>query len=195
MSDCCDIPKAGAEFVSDEIILFGIELTSIAGANPNDQPKLKTRKVRKEDNKRAARPGAGMEVDEAYGTLNVGATRELRLALHDRSDAGFEPATEPHAFVAAYGYAFEGHCYRFDKPKIFIVPYSGQAPLAVGCGFKEELGYRMWRLRALDQALELTATYDTLQKLALEASLPGRRAPNTYEANMQLAHRGGRLTS
>ena len=65
----------------------------------------------------------------------------------------------------------------------------------MGCGFKEELGYRMWRLRALDQALELTATYDTLQKLALEASLPGRRAPNTYEANMQLAHRGGRLTS
>jgi hypothetical protein len=112
------------------------------------------------------------------------------------------------AIVLAYGYAFEGHCYRFDKTRVFVTDATEQDPL--GCGFDLEprptepvFGagvanptptYRMWRIRAATELLELTTNYDTARALILDANLPGRRAPNTYSNNMQMAHRGGRLT-
>lgn len=185
MSDCCDVPKAGAEFVSDEIVLFGVELTDVAN---------KTRKVKVEGKDRKPKNPA-VEKDEFYGTLQFSAGRELRLSLYETEANGdFAPTPSKSAFIAAYGYAFEGHCYRFDKPKIFIIAYAASPDDAQGCGFTD-LGYKMWRVRSLDQALELTASYDTLQRLALEANLPGRRSPNTYGSNMQLAHRSGRVTT
>jgi hypothetical protein len=189
MSECCDLPKASGEFISGEIILFGIHLSEPAPKNP---ARKKERDVLKEDKDGKTKPNTS--VKERYGTLNFGGTKELRIATYEvDANSEFLPSSSKFAFISAFGYAFEGHCYRFDKPKIFVVPSTEAPETAQGCGF-DNMGYSMWRLRALDQALELTATYDTLQKLALEASMPGRRAPNTYEANMQLAHRGGRLT-
>ena len=64
------------------------------------------------------------------------------------------------SIVLAYGYAFEGHCYRFDKARIFVTDAPEEDP--IGCGFDLEPGpndpaehrpippqaYRMWRIRA-----------------------------------------------
>jgi hypothetical protein len=52
----------------------------------------------------------------------------------------------------------------------------------------------MWRVKSQSALVELSAMIDTPQKLILDAQLPGKRAPNTYNNDMQLAHRGGRLT-
>jgi hypothetical protein len=98
--------------------------------------------------------------------------------------------------VAAYGYAFEGHCYRFDRPR--ILAFAGpNGDAARGCGYDipANLGYNMWRIKSNRRIIELTATVDDVAKTVLEANMPGRRPPNTYSAHMQLAHRGGRLTS
>jgi hypothetical protein len=98
--------------------------------------------------------------------------------------------------VAAYGYAYEGHCYRFDRPR--ILGFGGRTgEPAVGCGYDipTALGYAMWRTKSNRRIIEFTAAVDNVDKIILEANLPGRRPPNTYSANMMLAHRGGRLTS
>jgi hypothetical protein len=104
--------------------------------------------------------------------------------------------------AAIYGYAYEGHCYRLDRPKIVVFGAPGgiESQNAIGCGFdagdRGQVGsrYRMWRLRASQELIQLEMTVGTLQTVVLDANLPGRRSPTTYAANMQLAHRGGRLT-
>ena len=111
------------------------------------------------------------------------------------------PAGTRYEAVAAYGYAYEGHCYRFDRPRILMFTSkdagfsnsSDPAQPAIGCGFEVE-GYEMWRIRSDATVLELSSQIDTFQKLVLEANVPGRRPPNTYASEMMLAHRGGRLT-
>jgi hypothetical protein len=109
------------------------------------------------------------------------------------------PSTEV-AISVIYGYAYEGGCYRVDKPRIIAFHYDGPDIAAIGCGFDETgvLGpqsYRMWAITTKTPLLELTASIDTAEALLLEANLPGKRSPNTYGSKMQLAHRGGRLTS
>jgi len=100
--------------------------------------------------------------------------------------------------VAAYGYAFEGHCYRFDRPRILVFKRESAAASARGCGFNvpgnPPSEYRMWRVSAGSNVMEMAAQNDTFRKVVLEANLPGRRPPNTYASEMMLAHRGGRLT-
>jgi hypothetical protein len=102
------------------------------------------------------------------------------------------------AIVAAYGYAFEGHCYRFDRPRILVFKQEAGPIAAHGCGFDVQGTapdeYRMWRVSAGNEVMELAAQNDTFRKIVLEANLPGRRPPNTYASEMMLAHRGGRLT-
>ncbi|MDJ1158197.1 hypothetical protein QNA08_08120 [Chelatococcus sp. SYSU_G07232] len=161
-------------FVPDEILLYGIQLNT----------------------------NAGPSINEEYAALSLKEGFELRFSVFQEvAAAGGKKTKEPRgkdevSVIAAYGYAYEGHCYRFDKPKLFVFPYplAGAPPGAKGCGF-DGLGYSMWRMRSLDEVLELNIALDTLEKLALEANLPGKRAPTSYEANMQVAHRGGRLTT
>ena len=110
--------------------------------------------------------------------------------------------------AAIYGYAYEGHCVRFYKPRVFLFEYENFAhdEEAQGCGFggfidnnetknrEPKNPYKMWRIRAKTDILELNTTRDEASAIVLENNLPGRRAPNTYDGNMRLAHRGGRLT-
>jgi hypothetical protein len=93
--------------------------------------------------------------------------------------------------AVAYGYAFEGHCYRLDRPKLLIFEHDDDKP-AEGCGFGVA-GYSMWRVRSKTELLEIVLSVDLAEKLILEANLPGNRAPNTYGNSMQLAHRDGRV--
>ncbi|HET9069394.1 MAG TPA: hypothetical protein VFN28_12175 [Amaricoccus sp.] len=130
---------------------------------------------------------------EDHASFFAGSDYELRVQLFD---AG--PMTSAqYSLALAYGYAFEGHCYRFDKARAFIVTdFADEDP--VGCGFDLEPTappvYRMWRIRAETYLLEVATTYDKAQALVLDANLPGKRSPNTYSINLQMAHRGGRLT-
>jgi len=98
-----------------------------------------------------------------------------------------------------YGYAFEGHCYDLDKPKIMVV--YGDADPAVGCDYNDfgdgvtpAETYWMWKANKLDRTVEIEVTQGLFEQLVLEANLPGRRSPNTYSSNMMLSHRGGRLS-
>lgn len=115
------------------------------------------------------------------------------LALAPKKKQG----TTDFEIVAAYGYAYEGHCYRFDRPRILVFSPDKDFPKpadALGCGFNISNDYQMWRVPADWDVMELTAQIDTFRRVVLEANLPGRRPPNTYASEMMLAHRGGRLT-
>ena len=128
------------------------------------------------------------------GSINGPGERMLRLTLvgADNKEIGKDKAV----IAALYGYAFEGHCYRVDRPRIIVFEHA--APVgepAIGCGFEQlPSSYAMWRIRRDTKVLELTAGADDAEALILQANLPGRRAPNTYDGHMRLAHRGGRLT-
>ncbi|MER8970388.1 hypothetical protein NKI25_33075 [Mesorhizobium sp. M0808] len=94
--------------------------------------------------------------------------------------------------AVVYGYAFEGHCYRLDQPKLFVFePRTTELP-AVGCGF-DGGEYAMWQITKKTRMLELATSVDLAEELVLNASLPGNRSPNTYGNRFQLAHRGGKL--
>jgi hypothetical protein len=169
MSDeCCNVPAPARTslYFPDEIILYGVRLNSHWN----------------------------------YANFYAGTGQELRVEMVSTGSA----PQSASSIVLAYGYAYEGHCYRFDKTRVFITEATEENP--VGCGFDVEprpplpappnppLIYRMWRIRAATELLELSTNYDTAQALILDANLPGRRAPNTYSITMQMAHRGGRLT-
>jgi|tagenome__1003787_1003787.scaffolds.fasta_scaffold20963522_2 hypothetical protein len=106
-----------------------------------------------------------------------------------------------------YGYAFEGTCYKLDKPKIMVVDGSGFD--AMGCEYNDnELGfpaspaslpsgfsrYRMWKVDKLRRSVAIEVTHGYFEQLVLEENLPGQRSPNTYRSHAMLSHRGGRLS-
>jgi hypothetical protein len=169
MSSSTDVPAPGNfwEFAADEIILYGVKLNSIENEN--------------------------------FALLPLSPELRLILSAGDiKTDKDLPP--EEVAIAAIYGYAYEGHCYRFDKTRLFVFTSDdyrgGEGGLgipAVGCGFDTVLGYTMWRIRSLDTVIELNPNFGTVEKLVLEANSPGRRAPNTYNSTMQMAHRSGRL--
>jgi hypothetical protein len=94
------------------------------------------------------------------------------------------------AIAVIYGYAFEGHCYRLDRPRLLVFEPSTEGA-AEGCGF--DASYMMWRIASKTLLLEIATNVGTAEDLIVDANLPGNRPPNTYGNKMQLAHRGGRL--
>ena len=64
---------------------------------------------------------------------------DTTLNLQVRKKKGNKPVSPKKMVIAVvYGYAFEGHCYRFDKPKLLIFNRSFEGP-AEGCGFRQRL--------------------------------------------------------
>lgn len=109
-----------------------------------------------------------------------------------------EATSEEYSVVLAYGYSFEGHCYRFDSTKLFIVTGPRDEP-AVGCGFDVQIQppnrpFSMWRIRSSSEILQLEAKAADAKTLILDSNLPGRRSPTSYSINFQMGHRSGRLT-
>jgi hypothetical protein len=134
--------------------------------------------------------GVKLNTDRDYGSIPFAGNR-LRLQvqqIHPKETLGPDAV----AMAVVYGYAFEGHCYRLDKPRLMIFKYSGLETDADGCGFQGPV-YRMWRIGSKTSLLEVTTNFDLAESLILEGNLPGNRAPNTYGNSMQLAHRSGRL--
>ena len=174
-----DIPAPAdpRHYAPDEIILYGVKLN---GASRGTH--------------------AAIVIDEPPSSPQK---LELRLDV-TRDDVVAEPGAVVIASVIAY--AYEGYCYRFDKPKVLVFLYDRADEAAQGCGFEPPQeprargaaaaagGYRMWRIRGKTQLLELGTRADLAEKVILESSLPGKQAPATYSLDMQMAHRGGRLT-
>lgn len=174
-----DVPAPGStdQFATDEIILYGVKLNAIQSY-------------------------ARLDLTEHVNFRPAQETVVLQLDLRYRAGAGgFAPLPNNMVVIAAiYGYAFEGHCFRPDKTRIYAFYYDGPDLPALGCGFDEtgplaSNSYRMWRLKMRTPLMEISATVDTAETLILDANLPGKRAPNTYDSRMQMSHRGGRLTN
>ncbi|WHO76253.1 hypothetical protein [Rhizobium sp. BT03] len=132
----------------------------------------------------------GVELNDTSGVahLNVGMVGKAELQVRLASTVGITGST-----VLAYGYAFEGHCYRLDSNRIFIVTGPIAQP-AAGCGF-DSLGYMMWRLTASSQILEISTSFADARALILDAQLPGKRSPSSYAITLRTAHRNGRLSN
>ncbi|ANP90387.1 hypothetical protein [Rhizobium leguminosarum] len=127
--------------------------------------------------------------DYARFDFGDGHLSDLRMQLF-RDQIGSKSGE--YSIVLAYGYAFEGHCYRFDSTRVFLI--TADVPRnAVGCGF-DDLGYKMWSIRASDALLEILISYGDAKTLILDANLPGKRSPNSYAITLRMAHRDGRLT-
>ena len=69
--------------------------------------------------------------NHAMFDVGMGGNTALRVQLFTGNQ---ELAKAKYSIVLAYGYAYEGHCYRFDATRVFIVTTSSDDP-AVGCGF------------------------------------------------------------
>lgn len=147
-----------------------------------------------------AAPFAYGEVKASASTTPLAERMTMRMELWTEA-APKKPAQKlgsgDCSIVVAYGYSYEGHCYRFDKPRLLLFRDADAQP-AVGCGF-DAVGagatpYLMWQVRTDQPLLEVQTTLATVQSVVLDANLPGKRAPNTYDNDMQMAHRGGRLT-
>jgi hypothetical protein len=162
-------------FSPDEIVIYGVHLN---GAQPTIQPLA--------PGTAAAPPQANLPTAD----IVVDGTWHLQMSAYDPLTAA--PNLD-YAIVAAYGYAFEGQCYRLDKVKILSF-WSPAAEVAVGCGYENQAGFFMWRVNKLAKVIELVPRVDEFREIILEANLPGKRAPNTYDSHMRLAHRSGRLT-
>jgi hypothetical protein len=133
------------------------------------------------------------DVNFSPGELTLYGVPLKKIILDLPQLAGQHEITLPSMAIAAYGYAYEGHCYRFDKTKIMVFAGDEGKPANGGCGFGAD--YKMWRLQPTARIVELSTLAGTVQEVILDAGLPGRRSPATYRGDMQLVHRGGRLTT
>jgi len=133
----------------------------------------------------------GMDLNDKndIAHIDVGLAGSADLQLKLASTVGITAST-----VLAYGYAFEGHCYRLDTTRIFIVTGPIALP-AIGCGFDSVSGYKMWRITASTQILEISTAFADARALILDAQLPGKRSPSSYAITLRMAHRGGRLSN
>ncbi|QKK20970.1 hypothetical protein [Rhizobium indicum] len=129
--------------------------------------------------------------DYASFDIGEGQLNAVRLQLYREDKVPYAYKSREYSVVLAYGYAFEGHCYRFDTNRVFLIKKASPKP-AVGCGF-DGLGYKMWRIRASTALLELTTNYGDARSLILDANLPGKRSPSSYAITLRMAHRDGRL--
>jgi len=121
--------------------------------------------------------------------LDVGLGKATELQIDLNSTAGVTGS-----IVLAYGYAFEGHCYRLDSTRLFLV-VTGPPPVAAkGCGF-DNTDYKMWRITATTQILEISTSFSDARTLILDAQLPGKRSPSSYAITLKMAHRNGRLSN
>ncbi|MGO8184137.1 hypothetical protein [Rhizobium leguminosarum] len=140
--------------------------------------------------------GVKLNLNQSFGEFDAGETGNAALQMQ-LYRGGKKQENDEYSIVLAYGYSFEGHCYRLDTNRVFIVK-GPKSEDAAGCGFDDLATaargkYQMWRVRSNEELLEIVLNYGDVKKLILDANLPGRRSPSSYAITASLAHRDGRL--
>ena len=217
MSDFCSQPFPNHPYSPRAVILYGIRISDDPVGFAERQrlartqaaaPKRPSREGEKEELKHENHEEPSHEEEPQiklfrFGALQANLALKITVTPHGGIAAGASPFLD-YRIGSIYGYAFEGHCYKFDRPKILIFKSEDKDLPASGCAFDTprliekkmpNSQYFMWRVDRLDEAVEITTGFGFIDELVLQANLPGRRTPNTYSANMQVAHRGGRLTT
>jgi hypothetical protein len=142
--------------------------------------------------------GVKLNATTPYGEFDAGENGNAGLQMQ-LYRSGVLQTEKMYSIVLGYAYAFEGHCYRLDTNRVFVIK-GVRAEVPVGCGFENEKitgakgEYNMWRIRSSEELLEITLNYGDVKKLVLDANLPGRRSPSSYAITASLAHRDGRLS-
>jgi hypothetical protein len=141
--------------------------------------------------------GVKLNTGTPYGDFDAGENGNAALQMQLYRSGALQ-SEKQYSIALGYAYAFEGHCYRLDTKRIFII--KGARPEAAGgCGFENEKiqgskgEYNMWRIRSSEELLEISLNYGDVKKLVLDANMPGKRSPSSYAITAALAHRDGRL--
>src|SRR5215204_2575904 len=103
-ADHVPAPGGASPFIADEIIIYGIHLN--ARAVP-------------------ATP-------QLFAELNIEGPLLLRVSVVEAPSTVLDDTQ--CSIVAAYGYAFEGQCYRLDKPRVLAFRRVFETA-AAGCGY------------------------------------------------------------
>jgi hypothetical protein len=129
----------------------------------------------------------GMPSNTLEGFLHAWGPGEMRVSFNVLPTGSL-----PYPYLTAqiYGYAYQGHCYNFPEPMIFVVPNSG----APATGFGYGVNYTMWTVEKLDRTLQFQTTNDTFEEIILRRSVGAAKQPIAYHSAVQVAHRGGKLT-
>jgi hypothetical protein len=113
----------------------------------------------------------------------------------DQSTLSISDSSAPsiESIGVIYGYSYEGHCYKFPKPQIMLLPVVSRPVVDGDCGYMAELGYAVWQVDKLERAVVLDVRTNDLKTLVLDANAPGNRSPLAYAQVMALApHRSSR---
>lgn len=129
--------------------------------------------------------GVKLNSSKSYGELAAGEKSSLALRLQLYESGAPSPATK-YSLALSYAYSYDGHCYRFDSLRTFIVTDVADEQ-ANGCGFEHP--FRMWPIQASTQLLEIATSFGDAKTLILDANFPGRRSPTAYAIHRTLGNR------
>lgn len=182
------IPKGNYD--PSEVVLIGAHMEPSPLPNPDPVDNAETTRPRPNSTDEARRVG-WMRVRSDVANLLV-----LEVEPVARLDVkGNTLMTEP-TIALIYAYGYEGHMYRLTKPRIMIVEGEGRPyESARDSDPSESLTGKlyMWRMSKHQQTISIEVESGEIEKLVLDANLPGNRSVSAYGAHMQMSHRGGKL--
>src|SRR5215813_1593092 len=126
-----------------------------------------------------------------YGVLAPGAiVDQLDLSLQCCEGPTTTNPGRAVQLALVYGHSYQGHCYSLPEPVWVAISADHQPQPANGCGY-DPASFSMWDVDKLERSIKIVTSADTFEELILNASLPGKRSPQSYSAMMTLSHRGG----
>lgn len=122
----------------------------------------------------------GTPIDTGDIIVSTGTDESATLNVSARDASG------ALTLAAVFGYAFEGACYRFARPR--TMAFRARANSAAnGCGFGT--GFTMWRLDRRDAVVSMRVSGGELQNALIEAHSDDDRNPATYASKAIAVHR------
>ena len=125
-----------------------------------------------------------------YIQLTINAQKALNSGKFADPDATLAYPKMPYiALIQAY--VFEGNVYKLPKSKLMILDKNAEEIPSPTDVTAEQMP-KCWRINKLERAVEVVVDTGLIEQLVLEANLPGKRSPNSYAANFQMANRSSR---
>lgn len=187
------IPAEGRLYDPSEVILIGAHLEPSPRTMESADDNESTRELTHKD-------GEKVSVLQArrMGYLKVKSDLADKLTLECHPvqatvGSGTGRETNP-AIAVVYAYAYEGHTYRLDAPRIMVVNGPGEAYDGSGDDTEKTGKLYLWRMSKHAHTISIEVANGSLQTLILDSNQPGNRSVTSYASHMQLAHRGGRLS-